>query len=228
MRAYADNDYPANHKPDWKIIAGLWPYLAEFRGRVVLSVVLLVMAKLATVATPVALKYIVDYLDTTSSEQILLWIPVMLVVAYGLLRFGSTLFSELRDAVFARVAERAMRRVSLRVFRHLHQLALGFHLDRKTGGLARDIERGTNGISFLLRFTLFNIIPTILEILMVSAILLWAFSLAMCWPSWWRWWCMWCSPSASRNGAPALFGKPTPGTTSPIPVRWTACSTTRR
>ncbi|SET31826.1 ATP-binding cassette, subfamily B [Marinobacter segnicrescens] len=176
MRAYADNDYPANHKPDWKIIAGLWPYLAEYRGRVVLSVVLLVMAKLATVATPVALKYIVDYLDTTSSEQILLWIPVMLVVAYGLLRFGSTLFSELRDAVFARVAERAMRRVSLRVFRHLHQLALGFHLDRKTGGLARDIERGTNGISFLLRFTLFNIIPTILEILMVSAILLWAFS----------------------------------------------------
>lgn len=176
MRAYADNDYPANHKPDWKIIAGLWPYLAEYRGRVVLSVVLLVMAKLATVATPVALKYIVDYLDTTSSEQILLWIPVMLVVAYGLLRFGSTLFSELRDAVFARVAERAMRRVSLRVFRHLHQLALGFHLDRKTGGLARDIERGTNGISFLLRFTLFNIVPTILEILMVSAILLWAFS----------------------------------------------------
>ncbi|MGM0571053.1 ABCB family ABC transporter ATP-binding protein/permease [Marinobacter sp.] len=176
MRAYADSDYPANHKPDWKIIAGLWPYLAEYRGRVVLSVILLVMAKLATVATPVALKYIVDYLDTTSSEQILLWIPVMLVVAYGLLRFGSTLFSELRDAVFARVAERAMRRVSLRVFRHLHQLALGFHLDRKTGGLARDIERGTNGISFLLRFTLFNIIPTILEILMVSAILLWAFS----------------------------------------------------
>lgn len=176
MRAYADNDYPANHKPDWKIIAGLWPYLAEYRGRVALSVVMLVVAKLATVATPVALKYIVDYLDTTSAERIVLWIPVLLVVAYGLLRFGSTLFSELRDAVFARVAERAMRRVSLRVFRHLHQLALGFHLDRKTGGLARDIERGTNGISFLLRFTLFNIVPTILEILMVSAILLWAFS----------------------------------------------------
>ncbi|GGY61066.1 ABCB family ABC transporter ATP-binding protein/permease [Marinobacter zhanjiangensis] len=176
MRAYADNDYPDNHKPDWKIIAGLWPYLAEYRGRVVLAVVLLVAAKLATVATPVALKYIVDYLDTTSAADVVLWIPVMLVVAYGSLRFGSTLFSELRDAVFARVAERAMRRVSLRVFRHLHNLALGFHLDRKTGGLARDIERGTNGISFLLRFTLFNIVPTILEILMVSAILLWAFS----------------------------------------------------
>ncbi|SFR65591.1 ATP-binding cassette, subfamily B [Marinobacter daqiaonensis] len=176
MRPYADNDYPAHHKPDWKVIAGLWPYLAEYRGRVAMAVLLLVTAKLATVATPVALKYIVDYLDATRPEQMIMWIPVALVVVYGLLRFGSTLFSEMRDAVFARVAERAMRRVSLRVFRHLHQLELSFHLDRKTGGLARDIERGTNGISFLLRFTLFNIVPTILEIVLVSAILLWAFS----------------------------------------------------
>ncbi|TNE97553.1 MAG: ABC transporter ATP-binding protein/permease [Gammaproteobacteria bacterium] len=176
MRAYADNDYPADHKPDWKVIAGLWPYLSEFRGRVVLALVLLVLAKLATVATPVALKYIVDYLDQTRGEDVLLWIPVLLVVAYGGLRFGSTLFSELRDAVFARVAERAMRRISLRVFRHLHQRELSFHLDRKTGGLARDIERGTTGISFLLRFTLFNIVPTLLEILLVAGILLVAFN----------------------------------------------------
>jgi ATP-binding cassette subfamily B protein len=171
VRAYADNDYPADHKPDWKIISGLWPYLAEFRGRVVLSLVLLVLAKLATVATPIALKYIVDYLDQNRGADMLLWIPVILVVAYGTLRFGATLFNELRDAVFARVAERAMRRVSLRVFEHLHQRELAFHLDRKTGGLARDIERGTNGISFLLRFTLFNIVPTLLEILMVAGIL---------------------------------------------------------
>jgi ATP-binding cassette subfamily B protein len=171
LRAYADNDYPADHKPDWKIISGLWPYLAEFRGRVVLSLVLLVLAKLATVATPIALKYIVDYLDQNRGADMLLWIPVILVVAYGTLRFGATLFNELRDAVFARVAERAMRRVSLRVFEHLHQRELAFHLDRKTGGLARDIERGTNGISFLLRFTLFNIVPTLLEILMVAGIL---------------------------------------------------------
>jgi len=171
LRAYADNDYPADHKPDWKIISGLWPYLAEFRGRVVLSLVLLVLAKLATVATPIALKYIVDYLDQNRGADMLLWIPVILVVAYGALRFGATLFNELRDAVFARVAERAMRRVSLRVFEHLHQRELAFHLDRKTGGLARDIERGTNGISFLLRFTLFNIVPTLLEILMVAGIL---------------------------------------------------------
>ena len=176
MRAYADSDYSAHHKPNWKVIAGLWPYLAEFRGRVVLSVAFLVLAKLATVATPVALKYIVDYLDQGRESDLLLWIPVVLVVAYGALRFASTLFSELRDAVFARVAERAMRRVSLRVFRHLHARELAFHLDRKTGGLARDIERGTTGISFLLRFTLFNIIPTLLEILMVAGILLVAFN----------------------------------------------------
>ena len=129
------------------------------------------LAKLATVATPIALKYIVDYLDQNRGADMLLWIPVILVVAYGTLRFGATLFNELRDAVFARVAERAMRRVSLRVFEHLHQRELAFHLDRKTGGLARDIERGTNGISFLLRFTLFNIVPTLLEILMVAGIL---------------------------------------------------------
>ena len=176
MRAYADNDYPADHKPDWKIISGLWPYLAEFRGRVVLALGFLVLAKLATVATPIALKYIVDYLDQTGGEDMLLWIPVILVVAYGSLRFGATLFSELRDAVFARVAERAMRRVSLRIFEHLHNRELAFHLDRKTGGLARDIERGTNGISFLLRFTLFNIVPTLLEILMVAGILFVAFN----------------------------------------------------
>ncbi|MEP1217487.1 MAG: ABC transporter ATP-binding protein/permease [Marinobacter sp.] len=171
MRAYADNDYPADHKPDWKVISGLWPYLAEFRGRVVLALAFLIISKLATVATPVALKYIVDYLDQNKGAEVLLWIPVLLVLAYGLLRFGSTLFSELRDAVFARVAERAMRRVSLRVFEHLHNRELAFHLDRKTGGLARDIERGTNGISFLLRFTLFNIVPTLLEILLVAGIL---------------------------------------------------------
>ncbi|MDI9243778.1 ABC transporter ATP-binding protein/permease [Marinobacter sp. CHS3-4] len=176
MRAYADNDYPANHKPNWRIIAGLWPYLAEFRGRVFLAAGCLIFAKLATVATPVALKYIVDYLDQGREGELLLWIPLLLVAAYGLLRFSSTLFSELRDAVFARVAERAMRRVSLRVFRHLHNRELAFHLDRKTGGLTRDIERGTTGISFLLRFTLFNIVPTLLEIFLVAGILFFAFN----------------------------------------------------
>lgn len=176
MRSYLHNEYPQHHKPDWRVIAGLWQYLADYRGRVALAVVFLVLAKLATVATPVALKFIVDHLDEHRGDELLLWIPVLLVAAYGLLRFGGTLFSELRDAVFARVAERAMRRVSLQVFRHLHQLELGFHLDRKTGSLARDMERGTNGISFLLRFTLFNIVPTVLELLLVMGILLWVFN----------------------------------------------------
>ena len=178
MRSSADNNYPEQHKTNWKIIAGLWPYLTEFRGRVILAVGMLVLAKVATVATPVALKYIIDYLDQNRGVDMLLWAPLLLVGAYGALRFGSTLFSELRDAIFARVAERAMRRVSLRVFKHLHQRELAFHLDRKTGGLARDIERGTTGISFLLRFTLFNIVPTLLEIVMVASILLLAFNVS--------------------------------------------------
>ena len=178
MRPSADNNYPEQHKTNWKIIAGLWPYLTEFRGRVILAVGMLVLAKVATVATPVALKYIIDYLDHNRGVEMLLWAPLLLVGAYGALRFGSTLFSELRDAIFARVAERAMRRVSLRVFKHLHQRELAFHLDRKTGGLARDIERGTTGISFLLRFTLFNIVPTLLEIVMVASILLLAFNVS--------------------------------------------------
>ncbi|MBZ2188347.1 ABC transporter ATP-binding protein/permease [Alcanivorax sp. JB21] len=148
----------------------------EFRTRVVLSMVLLVLAKLATVAMPLALKYIVDALEAERGMQAALAVPVLLVLAYGALRFASTLFGELRDAVFARVAERAMRRVSLKVFEHLHRLELSYHLSRRTGGLARDIERGTNSISFLLRFAIFNVVPTLLEILMVAVILLLVFS----------------------------------------------------
>ncbi|MCG5513560.1 ABCB family ABC transporter ATP-binding protein/permease [Ectothiorhodospira shaposhnikovii] len=164
---YAYSDQPIN----WRILRSLLPYLMEFRGRVALAVVFLTLAKLANVAVPVALKYIVDHFDP-SVEAALVAIPLGLLLAYGLLRFGSVFFGELRDAVFARVAERAMRRVSLRVFEHLHRMDLGFHLSRRTGGLTRDIERGTTGISFLLRFTVFNIIPTLLEIAMVAVILM--------------------------------------------------------
>ncbi|HJH24631.1 MAG TPA: ABC transporter ATP-binding protein/permease [Paenalcaligenes hominis] len=168
---------PTPKKSNWAIIAGLWPYLAEYRGRVFFAMAMLILAKVATVSTPIALKYIVDYLDHHSGSDLVLWVPLVLVGAYGALRFSSTFFNELRDAVFARVAERAMRRVSLRVFQHLHQLHLAFHLDRKTGGLARDIERGTNGISFLLRFALFNIVPTLIEIVLVAGVLLVAFNI---------------------------------------------------
>ena len=162
-------------RPNWGIIRSLLPYLLEFRGRVAVAVACLVLAKVANVLVPVALKFLVDTLEERG-EEVMLLVPLALVVGYGLLRFGATFFGELRDAVFARVAERAMRRASLEVFRHLHRLQLSFHLSRQTGALARDIERGTNGMSFLLRFMLFNIVPTLLEVLMVAVILFVAFS----------------------------------------------------
>ena len=159
---------------NWRIIRSLLPYLSEFRGRVFLAMSCLLLAKLAGVAVPWVLKLIVEHFESTTDALIL--VPVALLIVYGLLRFATVLFSELRDAVFARVAERAMRRISLKVFEHLHRLDLGFHLSRRTGGLARDIERGTSGISFLLRFMVFNILPTLLEIGLIAAILLINFS----------------------------------------------------
>lgn len=173
MRPSTDINEPGV-RPNWRVIVSLLPYLTEFRGRVILAFVCLTAAKVANVLVPLSLKYIVDYLDET--PEALVAIPIALLLGYGLLRFSATFFGELRDAVFARVAERAMRRVSLRVFKHLHRLDLNFHLSRRTGGLARDIERGTSGISFLLRFMVFNIIPTLLEIGMVAVILFIAFS----------------------------------------------------
>ena len=158
---------------NWRIIRSLLPYLAEFRGRLFLALGLMALAKLANVMVPLALKYIVDHFEGAGPD-VMLTVPLALLVAYGLLRFSSTFFGELRDAVFVRVAERAMRRAALAVFQHLHRLELGFHLSRETGGLSRDIERGTRGISFLLRFMVFNILPTLLEILMVAVILLFA------------------------------------------------------
>ena len=158
---------------NWRIIRSLLPYLAEFRGRLFLALGLMGLAKLANVMVPLALKYIVDHFEGAGPD-VMLTVPLALLAAYGLLRFSSTFFGELRDAVFVRVAERAMRRAALAVFQHLHRLELGFHLSRETGGLSRDIERGTRGISFLLRFMVFNILPTLLEILMVAVILLFA------------------------------------------------------
>ena len=147
----------------------LLPYLLEFKARVALALALLILAKLANVGVPLLLKEIVDALD---KPRTLLMVPVFLVVGYGVLRLSSTLFGEVRDAVFAKVTQRAIRRVALQVFTHLHSLSLRFHLDRQTGGVSRDIERGTRGISFLLTFLLFNILPTLLEIGLVAAILL--------------------------------------------------------
>ncbi|KAF0203656.1 MAG: ATP-binding cassette subfamily B [Gallionellaceae bacterium] len=155
-------------RADWRTVSTLLPYLLEFKGRVILVVVLLVLAKLTSVAVPLALKEIVDAMG---QPKAMLTVPVFLVIGYGLLRLFSTLFGELRDAVFAKVTQRAIRRVAIKVFAHLHNLSLRFHLDRQTGGMSRDIERGTRGISFLLTFLLFNILPTLLEIGLVAAIL---------------------------------------------------------
>ena len=152
-----------------KTIVSLLPYLWEFKVRVILALSLLVLAKLANVSVPLVLKEIVDALN---QPQALLMLPVFLLISYGVLRLCSTLFGELRDAVFAKVTQRAIRRIANKVFTHLHALSLRFHLERQTGGVSRDIERGTRGISFLMNFMLFNILPTILEIGLVMAILI--------------------------------------------------------
>lgn len=157
---------------DWNVIRVLLPYLLEFKGRVVLALSLLVLAKLANVAVPMLLKEIVDALG---KPQATLLVPALFVLGYGLLRLCSTLFGELRDAIFAKVTQRAIRRVALKLFVHLHSLSLRFHLERQTGGVSRDIERGTKGISFLLNFMLFSILPTLLEIGLVTGILLYKY-----------------------------------------------------
>ena len=152
-----------------KTMATLLPYLWEFKVRVILALSLLILAKLANVSVPLVLKEIVDALD---QPRAVLTLPVFLLISYGVLRLCSTLFGELRDAIFAKVTQRAIRRVANTVFTHLHSLSLRFHLERQTGGVSRDIERGTRGISFLLNFMLFNILPTLLEIGLVLIILI--------------------------------------------------------
>ena len=169
------HEYHRRWSGDWAVIRSLAPYFLQFRGRVLLALVFLVLAKVASVALPLAMKYIVDALDSTQTKLVVL--PLALLLFYGALRFGNIIFTEIRDAVFGRVTERAMRRVGLQVFEHLHDLDLDFHLSRQTGALARDIERGTNGISFLMRSTLFNIAPTLFEISLVLIILSINFSL---------------------------------------------------
>jgi len=151
------------------VLPRLVPYLWEFKWRVLIALAFLVTAKLANVGVPLVLKEIVDALDPQTA---ILAVPFALLAAYGLLRFSTTLFAELRDVIFVRVTQRAIRRVALEVFRHLHSLSLRFHLERQTGGVSRDIERGTNGISTLLSYMLFSIVPVILEFGLVAAVLL--------------------------------------------------------
>ncbi|POP54174.1 ABCB family ABC transporter ATP-binding protein/permease [Zhongshania marina] len=168
--------YSQNQDVSWSTLRELIPYLMAFRSRIGLALICLIAAKVASVGLPFILKNIVDQLDKNDQPAILI-LPIALLIAYGVLRFANVLFGELRDTIFGRVTERAMRQVGLTVFKHLHALDLEFHLNRRTGGLSRDIERGTNGINFLLRFMVFNIVPTFIEIGLVIALLGWRYSL---------------------------------------------------
>jgi ATP-binding cassette subfamily B protein len=156
---------------DWRTIRTLLPYLMAYRGRVALALSCLVAAKLANVGVPLVLKQIVDRLTPSDAGAQMLVLPLALLVAYGALRLSTTAFTELREYLFAKVTQRAVRTIALKTFRHLHALSLRFHLARQTGGLTRDVERGTRGISSLIGYTLFSILPTLIEILLVSAIL---------------------------------------------------------
>ena len=149
-------------------IQTLWPYITKFKGRVLIAILALVGAKGATLLMPWALKEIIDAVDKSINP--LLLVPTLLLVMYGALRFASVFLGEVRDAVFSRVTEHAMRDIGLKVFKHLHSLDLAFHLGRQTGGISRDIERGTSGLSFLMRFLMFNIVPTLFEIITVAII----------------------------------------------------------
>ncbi len=158
---------------NWQAFKLILPYLFEYKKRIAFAMSCLVLTKIASVYLPFILKDIVDTLDANSSnaESALIIVPLGLVAAYGLVRLSIVVFAEIRDTLFGRVTERAIRRIGLKVFRHLHSLDLDFHLNRQTGGLSRDIDRGTSGINFLMRFMVFNIVPTLLEIVMVVTIL---------------------------------------------------------
>ena len=158
------------NRRDWHNLKSMLPFLIDFRGRVFFALACLVAAKIANVGIPLVLKLIVDSLE--SKPQQILILPLSLLLAYGALRLAGALFNELRDTVFARVRYHAIRQVSVRVLEHLHKLSLRYHLERKTGGIARDIERGTSSISTLLNYLVFSIVPIAIEFTLVAVILL--------------------------------------------------------
>lgn len=159
------NQGPRN---DWATLKTLFPYLWEYKWRVLLALTFLVGAKLANVGVPLVLKALIDHMTIgPNNPQALLVLPVGILIAYGVLRLCTTLFTELREFVFAKVTQRAVRTIALKVFRHLHSLSLRFHLNRQTGGMTRDMERGTRSISSLVSYTLYSILPTLIEIALV-------------------------------------------------------------
>tara|TARA_R110001599_G_scaffold353676_1_gene594991 strand:+ start:9848 stop:11698 length:1851 start_codon:yes stop_codon:yes gene_type:complete len=155
-------------RSDWAVLKTLIPYLWTYKWRVALALTFLIAAKCANVGVPLILKQLIDGLTIKPSDpHALLILPVGLLVAYGVLRLSTTLFTELREYTFVKVTQRAVRTIALQVFQHLHALSLRFHLNRQTGGMSRDIERGTRGVSSLVSYTLFSILPTLVEITLV-------------------------------------------------------------
>jgi ATP-binding cassette subfamily B protein len=163
---------------DWKVIRDLLPYLLEYKFRVTVALACLVAAKVANLGIPILMKQLIDTLNIKSdSPQALLIVPAGLILAYGLLRLSASLFTELREALFARVTQNAVRKVALQVFEHLHSLALSFHLARQTGGVSRDIERGTRGIQSLISYSLYSILPTLIEFCLVLGYFAYAYDI---------------------------------------------------
>ena len=164
----------SDQKGSWAPVARLMPYLWRYRYRVGIGLVFLVLARSANIAVPIVLKRIVDALESAPAVAVattVVAVPLALVVGYGLLRFASVLFNEIRNVVFSRASVQIIHHISLEVFRHLHTLSLGFHLDRKTGALSRDVERGTGAVASFLRMFVFNIIPVVFELSAVLVIL---------------------------------------------------------
>jgi ATP-binding cassette subfamily B protein len=170
IRLHAATEQVHKDRRDARNLRGILPYLAEFRGRALLALGCLVMAKLANVGVPIVLKGIVDAFEQ-AREQVLV-LPLGLLVAYGALKLSSSLFNELRDVVFARVRFRAMRRLSTRVLTHLHRLSLSYHLGRQSGAVSRDLERGTRSIATILNYLVFSVIPVLVEFTLVAVVLL--------------------------------------------------------
>jgi len=163
---------------DWRVIRDLLPYLFEYRFRVLLALSCLVAAKIANLGIPILMKELIDSLDVkSSSPQALLVVPVGVILAYGLLRISASFFAEMREALFARVTQNAVRKVALQVFEHLHAMALSFHLARQTGGVSRDIERGTRGIQSLISYSLYSILPTLIEFCLVLGYLAYSYDI---------------------------------------------------
>lgn len=165
-------------KQDWQVVKNLLPYLSAYKARIIFTIICLVAAKAANLGVPILLKHIVDAMSIQTIPKALLVVPVSLIVAYGLLRLSASLFSELRELIFSKVTEHAVRQVGLQVFNHLHALSLRFHLSRQTGGMTRDIERGTRGIQSLISFSLYSIIPTLIELAMVLGYFSYAYDIA--------------------------------------------------